>query len=309
MTSTVPFQIIVDDDEFDWEAAVREIDASCERANNPSSTTINQASSSNFTPPVNILNNSSYSSCTKTGTCKQSTLDKFIGRANPPVKPTVEVRHPQGNGIINSDGRSCCVEIDAEAAKTWIFPVNVPLRDYRLAITKTALFTNTLVALPTGLGKTLSAAVVMYNYFRWFPDDLMEGYGLGEKSSGKIVFAAPSRPLVMQQIEACHNIVGIPQEWTIDMTGQVCPPKRACFWKTKRVFFVTPQVLEKDIQSGTCPAKHLVCLVIDEAHRASGIKLFLLCSNSRVAGHTSATENISIDCDSRIKTAGCPAYH
>lgn len=28
---------------------------------------------------------------------------------------------------------------------------------------------------------------------------------------GKIVFAAPSRPLVMQQIEACHNIVGIPQ--------------------------------------------------------------------------------------------------
>ncbi|XP_061945485.1 DEAD-box ATP-dependent RNA helicase FANCM-like isoform X3 [Populus nigra] len=264
MTSTVPFQIIDDDDEFDWEAAVREIDAACERANNPVSTTINQASSSNVTPPVNILNNSSYSSFTKTGTCKQSTLDKFIGRANPPVKPTVEVRHHQGNGIINSDGRPCCVEIDAEAAKTWIYPVNVPLRDYQLAITKTALFTNTLVALPTGLGKTLIAAVVMYNYFRWFPD-------------GKIVFAAPSRPLVMQQVEACHNIVGIPQEWTIDMTGQVCPTKRACFWKTKRVFFVTPQVLEKDIQS--------------------------------VVGHTSATENISIDCDSRIKTAGCPAYH
>jgi Fanconi anemia group M protein len=109
--------------EFDWEAAVREIDASCERANNPSSTTINQASSSsNFTRPVNILNNSSYYSCTKIGTCKQSTLDKFIGRANPPVNPTVEVRHHQGNGIINSDWRPCCVEIDAEAAKTWIFP-------------------------------------------------------------------------------------------------------------------------------------------------------------------------------------------
>lgn len=29
--------------------------------------------------------------------------------------------------------------------------------------------------------------------------------------AGKIVFAAPSRPLVLQQIEACHNIVGIPQ--------------------------------------------------------------------------------------------------
>ncbi|KAG5233213.1 DEAD-box ATP-dependent RNA helicase FANCM [Salix suchowensis] len=258
MTSTVPFQVIDDnDDEFDWEAAVREIDFACERANKPSFTTINQASSSNFTPPANILNNSTSYSSTKTGTCKQSTLDKFIGKARPPVNPTVEVRHHQGNGIINSDERPCCVEIDAEAAKTWIYPVNVPLREYQLAITKTALFTNTLVALPTGLGKTLIAAVVMYNYFRWFPD-------------GKIVFAAPSRPLVMQQIEACHNIVGIPQEWTIDMTGQVCPTKRACFWKSKRVFFVTPQVLERDIQSGTCLAKHLVCLVIDEAHRASG---------------------------------------
>lgn len=48
--------------------------------------------------------------------------------------------------------------------------VNVPVRDYQLNITKTALFSNTLVALPTGLGKTLIAAVVMYNYFRWFPE-------------------------------------------------------------------------------------------------------------------------------------------
>ncbi|KAF7836457.1 DEAD-box ATP-dependent RNA helicase FANCM isoform X1 [Senna tora] len=97
----------------------------------------------------------------------------------------------------------------------------------------------------------------MFNYFRWFPN-------------GKIVFTAPSRPLVMQQIEACHNIVGIPQDWTIDMTGQLSPAKRACFWKTKRVFFVTPQVLEKDIHSGKCLVKYLVCLVIDEAHRAMG---------------------------------------
>lgn len=50
------------------------------------------------------------------------------------------------------------------------FAVNVPVRDYQFNITKTALFSNTLVALPTGLGKTLIAAVVMYNYFRWFPE-------------------------------------------------------------------------------------------------------------------------------------------
>ncbi|XP_021748294.1 DEAD-box ATP-dependent RNA helicase FANCM-like isoform X2 [Chenopodium quinoa] len=54
------------------------------------------------------------------------------------------------------------------------------------------------------------------------------------------------------------------------MTGLISPPKRVSLWKAKRVFFVTPQVLEKDIQSGACLVKSLVCLVIDEAHRAMG---------------------------------------
>uniref|UniRef100_F6GY82 Helicase ATP-binding domain-containing protein n=1 Tax=Vitis vinifera TaxID=29760 RepID=F6GY82_VITVI len=54
------------------------------------------------------------------------------------------------------------------------------------------------------------------------------------------------------------------------MTGQTSPTRRAGLWKAKRVFFVTPQVLEKDIQSGICLVKYLVCLVIDEAHRALG---------------------------------------
>jgi Fanconi anemia group M protein len=44
------------------------------------------------------------------------------------------------------------------------------VRDYQKYIVQKALFTNTLVALPTGLGKTFIAAVVMYNYFRWYPE-------------------------------------------------------------------------------------------------------------------------------------------
>ncbi|KAL5559339.1 hypothetical protein UlMin_035550, partial [Ulmus minor] len=233
MTSTIAHD---NDDDFDWEAAVREIDVACETAKATST-------SSPIAPPDNLDNYKK-----KPGTSRQSTLDRFV--VSKPQPESWDVGEPCDERVPN-------VEIDAEAAKSWIYPVNIPPREYQLAITKTSLFCNTLVALPTGLGKTLIAAVVMYNYFRWFPD-------------GKIVFAAPSRPLVMQQIEACHNIVGIPQEWTIDMTGQISPTKRADFWKSKRVFFVTPQVLEKDIQSGTCLVKYLVCLVIDEAHRATG---------------------------------------
>ncbi|CAN1731370.1 DEAD-box ATP-dependent RNA helicase FANCM [Linum perenne] len=251
-----------DDDEFDWEAAVREIDVACQNAST-STSSLNHSRpenrASNFSNP--LVNNGKRPS----GSCKQLTLDSFIGKAGPVRQEKKWVVEDTTEGFVgNNDIRAgvsgeggCCVEIDREAAKTWIYPVNIPLRQYQLAITRTALFSNTLVALPTGLGKTLIAAVVMYNYFRWFP-------------KGKIVFTAPSRPLVIQQIEACHNIMGIPQEWAIEMTGQICPIKRTGLWESKRVFFVTPQVLEKDIQAGTCPVKSLVCLVIDEAHRASG---------------------------------------
>lgn len=63
------------------------------------------------------------------------------------------------------------------------------------------------VSLPTGLGKTFIAAVIMYNFYRWYP-------------LGKIVFMAPTRPLVAQQIDACYNIVAIPRNDTIEMTGK-----------------------------------------------------------------------------------------
>lgn len=55
------------------------------------------------------------------------------------------------------------VELDLLATKQWIFPLNRPKRDYQFNISKHCLFENTLVALPTGLGKTFIAGVVMLN--------------------------------------------------------------------------------------------------------------------------------------------------
>lgn len=52
---------------------------------------------------------------------------------------------------------------DLLAAKDWIYPINKPRRDYQFNIAKKCLFHNTLVALPTGLGKTFIAGVVMLN--------------------------------------------------------------------------------------------------------------------------------------------------
>lgn len=96
---------------------------------------------------------------------------------------------------------------DKVAGQLWIYPTNYPVRDYQFNIVQHALFHNTIVALPTGLGKTFIGAVVMYNYYCWYPQ-------------GKIVFMAPTKPLVTQQIEACYNIMGIPQRDTAEMTGK-----------------------------------------------------------------------------------------
>ncbi|RFU36147.1 hypothetical protein B7463_g228, partial [Scytalidium lignicola] len=148
--------------------------------------------------------------------------------------------------------------LDLEALKTWIYPTNIgTVRDYQYSIVKTGLFSNLLVALPTGLGKTFIAATIILNFFRWTKD-------------AKIVFVAPTKPLVAQQIDACYNIAGIPRSTTSMLTGGIVPAVRAEEWESKRVFFMTPQTLDNDLRTGIADPKKIVLLVIDEAHRATG---------------------------------------
>ncbi|KIO30803.1 hypothetical protein M407DRAFT_222426 [Tulasnella calospora MUT 4182] len=149
------------------------------------------------------------------------------------------------------------LQADAEAAQEWIYPLNHPKRDYQYNIVRNSLFENSLVALPTGLGKTFIAGVIMLNYYRWFPE-------------GKVVFVAPTKPLVAQQIEACHHTCGIPRSDTVELTGHIPSSKREVHWRNKRVFFMTPQTLINDLRTGTCDVMDLVLLVVDEAHRATG---------------------------------------
>ena len=56
---------------------------------------------------------------------------------------------------------------DTEAGARWIYPSNMSFRQYQYDIVQSCLFQNTLVCLPTGLGKTFIAAVVMYNFYRY----------------------------------------------------------------------------------------------------------------------------------------------
>ena len=145
-----------------------------------------------------------------------------------------------------------------EALRTWVYPTNLgAIRDYQFSIVRNGLFNNLLVALPTGLGKTFIAATIMYNYYRW-------------TKNAQIVFVAPTKPLVAQQVDACFKIVGIPRSETTMLTGEQATDLRAEEWLARRVFFMTPQTLVNDLSSGIADPKKIVLLVVDEAHRATG---------------------------------------
>ncbi len=78
---------------------------------------------------------------------------------------------------------------DPEAIGSWKYLTSKEFRNYQFQMVELSLFFNTLVCLPTGLGKTFIASNVIFNFYNWFPE-------------GKIFFLAPTRPLVNQQKEA-----------------------------------------------------------------------------------------------------------
>ncbi|KYN11617.1 PREDICTED: Fanconi anemia group M protein [Trachymyrmex cornetzi] len=153
---------------------------------------------------------------------------------------------------------------DLSAGNTWIYPENYPIRQYQYNIVQSAIYRNTMVCLPTGLGKTFIAAVVMFNFWRWYP-------------SGKIIFLAPTKPLVAQQIKACYEVMGIPNVDMIELTGAVIQKNREIAWLKKRIIFATPQVFHNDLERSIIPSHLIKCIVVDEAHRALGKHSYCEC--------------------------------
>lgn len=135
-----------------------------------------------------------------------------------------------------------------------IKPNSISLRRYQEAITATACERNTLVVLPTGLGKTIIAVLVM-------------AYRLMEHPDSKILFLAPTKPLVVQHKKTFDEIV--PGKKTAILTGEEKVEKRAEIWENNQVIFATPQTIENDLIRGLS-LDDVSLVIFDEAHRAVG---------------------------------------
>ena len=219
----------------------------------------NAACSSRNTDSENLINNHASTSATSGTHSEQQTLSTTESRVQNQSSNDYLFARSLGSAV-NSTNATEVEDLpgfDVEAGRIWIYPTNYPVREYQLRIVQQALVRNTMVTLPTGLGKTFIAAVVMFNFYRWYP-------------TSKIVFMAPTKPLVAQQIEACHGVMGIPIDDTAEMTGAMQPTERSRAWRDKRLFYLTPQVISNDLSRNICPAEVIKCLVIDEAHKALG---------------------------------------
>jgi Fanconi anemia group M protein len=139
---------------------------------------------------------------------------------------------------------------------------------------------NSLVVLPTGLGKTIIAILVLV-------------YKLANKR--KILFLAPTKPLCDQHASFLRNITNLDIEDISVVTGETYTPKKRkeIYCKTK-VVVATPQTIVNDLDE-TLFLTDYGLIIFDEVHRAVGdysyVKIaenYSKVDNSQVLGITAS---------------------
>ena len=134
---------------------------------------------------------------------------------------------------------------------------SIELRSYQKNIADSAQRRNTMVILPTALGKTVISLLVcadmLYNY-----------------RDKRILVMAPTRPLVSQHRKYFSSVLKISEENIASVTGKILPYARRAVWDRTdiRLMFATPEVVKNDLEEGRLNLKDFGLLVFDEAHRA-----------------------------------------
>jgi Fanconi anemia group M protein len=126
-------------------------------------------------------------------------------------------------------------------------------RAYQLAIYNSInAHGNTLVVLPTGLGKTLIALMLIRDRMKL----------------GRCLFLTPTKPLAKQHQHSVIKTLGLSEKNVALVTGETAPTKRKEQYLTD-VVISTPQTIKNDIENGTL-ATDFALVIFDECHRSVG---------------------------------------
>ena len=134
----------------------------------------------------------------------------------------------------------------------------IETREYQEQIAEKCVNKNSLVVIPTGLGKTIIAVLVAAKTLEEFP------------INSKIVVMAPTRPLINQHYESFLNFLTVPEEKFCVLTGKISQEQRPKLFQENQIIFYTPQTLRNDLVNRKYSLEKVCLLIFDEAHHATG---------------------------------------
>ena len=144
----------------------------------------------------------------------------------------------------------------------------VEFREYQFNIIKSIEKNgNTLVVLPTGLGKTLIGVVVIARALA---------------SGKKAMILAPTKPLSEQHYNVLRRFINIPSDQITLITGTIPKTKRSEIEKNARLIIATPQTISNDLKNGLFSIEDFNAVVFDECHRAVGKYAYTYIANECV---------------------------
>jgi Fanconi anemia group M protein len=129
-------------------------------------------------------------------------------------------------------------------------------RSYQINIARSVMRgSNSLVILPTGLGKTLIAILAIAS-------SLSKGR--------KAIILAPTKPLSEQHYDSLARFLNIDKGEILLLTGSISTKKRRELENDARIIAATPQTIANDLKSGRLSLENFGTVIFDECHRAVG---------------------------------------
>jgi Fanconi anemia group M protein len=132
------------------------------------------------------------------------------------------------------------------------------VRKYQVRIAEECADKNSLVVLPTGLGKTIIAVLVAKKILERFPPN------------SKIIILAPTRPLINQHYHTFLKFLGISEDKFALLTGKILPEDRIEVFIQNQILFFTPQTLRNDLVNRKYTLEKSALVIFDEAHHGTG---------------------------------------
>ncbi len=137
--------------------------------------------------------------------------------------------------------------------KKYVQKNSIEKRDYQVNLSNQAIAENCIVVLPTGLGKTAVALLVIATYL--------------SKGTGGVLFLAPTKVLVNQHYEFLKANLTLDDITLI--TGEDPIQKRTKLWSNS-VICATPEITRNDLNRQIVSPEQFNLVIFDEVHRTVG---------------------------------------